>query len=263
MVSLRSAIKPLKLIPKVITSPSISEKVGQAEEYYQTKKYRRAMKIYQEIQQSFDESSPSSTACKFVMESNVLKMKALEYIRTRRKTKEIHFVFEEIKGSLQKALDHEPYWAEYRENYAKLDKYIHDTFGCIIDRKNGEWVNFCGRVCRELGLIGISPGMTMRIECSICGKDPIDCEHIAGEIYDGYLALHVAKDMSFDHIALVGLPAQRDTYIQPKPLSDAVLEKCLTKKIARKAISESYLTCKSIVPAIRRNGLKGMYWKPA
>jgi len=262
MVSIRAATQPLKPLPKSISNSSQIEKIEQAEVYYKNKQHRKAMNVYCELEQSFDDSSPSSTASKLAMKSNILKMKALEAIRTRKNKDDINKLFEDAKDTLKSSLDHEPFWAEYRANYVKLEKYIHDTFGCLVGKKDGYWSGFCGRVCRELGLYGISPGMIMRLECSICGKDPIDCEHIVGEIYDGYVAVHVARDISFDHISIVDLPAQRDTYVQPKPLSDADLKNILPHKIAKKVISGSYnLTCKDLIAAIRRNRLRGINWE--
>lgn len=263
MVSIRVATQPLKPLPKSISNSSQIEKIEQAEIYYKNKQHRKAMNVYRELEQSFDDSSPSSTASKLAMKSNILKMKALEAIRTRKNKDDINKLFEDAKDTLKSSLDHEPFWAEYRANFVKLEKYIHDTFGCLVGKKDGYWAVFCGRICRELGLYGLSPGMTMRLECSICGKDPIACKHIAGEIYDGYVALHVARDIIFDHLSIVDLPAQRGTYIQPNPLSDEDLNKMLPNRLVKRVVTGAHLlTCKDLLGAIRKNKLRGMKWEP-
>lgn len=264
MVSIRVATQPLKPIPKTITDSLHIEMIKQAEAHYRNRQYRKASRIYHELEQFFNVSSPSSTASKFAMKSNILKMNVLEAIRTRKSKDDIYLLLEDAKDTLRKAFDHEPYWAEYRENYVKLEKYIHDAYGCTVGKKDGYWADFCGRICRELGLMAVSPGMTMRLECSICGKDPIACKHIAGEIYDGYVALHVARDIIFDHLSIVDLPAQRGTYIQPNPLSDEDLKKMLPDRLVKRVLAGTHLlTCKDLMGAIRKNKLRGIKWEPS
>ena len=102
----------------------------------------------------------------------------------------------------------------------------------------------------------------MRLECSICGKDPIECEHMPGEIYDGYVALNVARDIIFEHISIVDLPAQPDTYIQPNSLSNEDLKTMLPIRLAERVVSGTHvLTCKDLINAIRKNKLRGIKWE--
>jgi hypothetical protein len=193
------------------------------------------------------------------MLSNSYKMRANRY-------KGIPNIVADYLGKALKyldlALEVEPYWAEYLTSRGRLKVFIHEQFGCEVECKGNIWQTHCYKVSRALGLPGISPGMTVRFECSICGKDPVICEHIPGKTYDGKVALNVAKDIQFDEISIVDEPMQKETYVLPYPLTVEALKKILPQKIARAVITRKRpLTCKDLLRAIRRNNLRGINWQ--
>lgn len=46
-------------------------------------------------------------------------------------------------------------------------------------------------------------------ECSICGKEYGDCDHLVGRPYMGKFCYIIARDMSLDHVAIVDHPADK------------------------------------------------------
>lgn len=50
-------------------------------------------------------------------------------------------------------------------------------------------------------------------ECSICGQDPEDCEHISGRIYNGERCHRIVTRADVDHIAVVSRPNHFDARI--------------------------------------------------
>jgi len=60
-------------------------------------------------------------------------------------------------------------------------------------------------------------------ECSICGQDidSMDCPHLKGELYNGVMAIAVAKNLvSLDHVALVKHPIDKRCVIQYEDSSE-------------------------------------------
>ncbi|MDD3381663.1 MAG: hypothetical protein PHD68_10735, partial [Rugosibacter sp.] len=46
-------------------------------------------------------------------------------------------------------------------------------------------------------------------ECSICGGDYDDCDHLIGRPYMGRFCYIIARDISLDHVAIVKEPADK------------------------------------------------------
>lgn len=101
MVSIRVATQPLKPIPKTITNSSHNEMIEQAEAHFRRRQYRKALRIYHELEQLLDGSSPSSIASKLAMKSNIFKMKVLEAIRTRKSIDDVYQLLEDAKDTLK------------------------------------------------------------------------------------------------------------------------------------------------------------------
>jgi len=56
----------------------------------------------------------------------------------------------------------------------------------------------------------VSSGMIVRRqECSICGSDYDDCDHLIGRPYMGRFCYIIAQDISLDHVAIVKEPADK------------------------------------------------------
>ncbi len=255
MVSFKEATKPLCMVNA--TAEQLKQ-FSNVLALFESKKYMQASKGFLQISETLDRQNPQFNASYFALLTNHYKMCA------RREGEDSILAKEHLSNALvnlKKALDFEPYWAEYFENYGKLNIFHHQTYGCEASYDGEAWSTSCYKVCRALGLPGVSPGITERLECSICGKDPMFCEHVPGKIYDGRLAMHVAKDMQVDHVAIVYDPMQLETYVHPRPLNAAQLRQFLPKKIADSVIGgRKALTCKDLLGAIQKNHLGGIYW---
>lgn len=60
----------------------------------------------------------------------------------------------------------------------------------------------------------VSAGMTIKFqECSICGKDYEDCEHLKGMPYMGEFCSAIIRDIEPDHVAIVERPADKSCRI--------------------------------------------------
>ena len=56
----------------------------------------------------------------------------------------------------------------------------------------------------------ISSGMIAgKQECSICGAEYGDCDHLVGKPYMGRFCYTIPKDLSLDHVAIVEHPADK------------------------------------------------------
>jgi len=178
-------------------------------------------------------------------------MKALRVYREQGLTSELENILREAVNLIEQALKLEPYWAEYLIYGDKLKKYLHDTFGCVLPKEGDVWKAHCYRIARQSRLPGLSIGGLVDLECSICGRDPIDCEHIAGRVYDGRMALHVVRNLKLNHVALVDIPRQKETYVMPRPLTEDDIRRLFPQKEANLIISgEKQLRCKDLLKVL-------------
>lgn len=61
----------------------------------------------------------------------------------------------------------------------------------------------------------ISSGMIVgKQECSICGAEYGDCDHLVGKPYMGRFCCIIAKDLSLDHVSIVEQPADKRCRVQ-------------------------------------------------
>lgn len=56
-------------------------------------------------------------------------------------------------------------------------------------------------------------GIIRGVECSICGLDPEDCEHITGRAYGDEVCHRIITDIDLQEISLVGRPEQPDARV--------------------------------------------------
>lgn len=256
MVSFKEATTPVSPVQMNETQENC---FNQAMILYKSKRFTKAAESFIALSKLFSSTSTKSKASAYAMISNSYKMRARRF---GEKSKQIKGLLEEALKYLDLSLKSEPYWEEYLKRKRKLEVFIHQKFGCEASFDGKVWATSCYKVSRALGLLGISPGMTQRLECSICGKDPVMCEHILGQIYNGRLALAVARDIKFDHISIVDEPMQRETYILPRPLTADMLRRILPSKLAEDVIANRRpLTCKSLLEAIHKHRLRGIYWQ--
>mgnify|MGYP001765823249 CR=1 FL=1 len=120
-------------------------------------------------------------------------------------------------------------------------RIIHDSFGCKLRMSGTIYYRECP-VSLSHVQFGFSVGGSADMVCSICGKDPWDCEHITGFKYDGILcqrmesicniclrekcnhhvgetynrveAVHIITKMNVEEVSLVKNPASPLARIQ-------------------------------------------------
>jgi len=129
----------------------------------------------------------------------------------------------------------------------ELGKIIHNRFGCRFKFNGTDYYSDCPVDLSHIDF-GLSWGGEESIICSICGEDPIDCDHIPGrkynhiacevirggcnicweksgcqhilgEYYDNVEAIGIAIDMKPTHVAIVSDPACPSARVQARPVS--------------------------------------------
>ena len=119
--------------------------------------------------------------------------------------------------TLRSAVD----WLEDSEQFDRAHEAIdwagrsvRETLGCRLafDPKSGY-----GQTC-PVALAHTRAGMSTAIiiresECSICGQDHEDCDHIGGREYDGKLCGRIITRAEIDHISFVSRPNHIDARI--------------------------------------------------
>lgn len=82
--------------------------------------------------------------------------------------------------------------------------------------------------------VGLSIGYVVRAaECSICGLDPDDCEHIVGRRYYDETCHRVVRDLDLLEVSLVGRPTQPDARIESIGVSEYEVRERLGQKFRR------------------------------
>lgn len=120
----------------------------------------------------------------------------------------------------------------------------HDKFQCKIPFRDGTYWTECPVQLAHLPFpLGASIGAAVSEVCSICGEEPLDCNHVKGkrydcvkcirleygycniclrrhcvdhfegQLYDNVQAVGFVKDMKFDHVAMVSNPLEPNARI--------------------------------------------------
>lgn len=130
----------------------------------------------------------------------------------------------------------------------KLGKIIHDRFGCPFKSNGTDYYSDCPVDLSHIAF-GFSWGGEESLICSICGEDPIDCDHIfgrkynhiacnvirgscnicwekkydcqhiLGKYYDNVEAIAISIDMKPTHVAIVSDPACPSARVQARLVS--------------------------------------------
>lgn len=189
--------------------------------------------------------------------NSALLMAKMEIHRDRNAAEE--YLIQTVE-SLEKALEPDPYWADYFLLKNRILIFYHEEFGCKILKQNNLWPVQCIGVSNALHIPGISLGETFELKCSICGEDPMNCPHTSGKIYDGRLALEVVKNLEFNHVAILinQIPEERHVGLLPRPLTDEDIKDFFHKNEADRILKDGMLRCKDLIRAIRKNNLGGM-----
>lgn len=254
MVSFKEATKPVKPVKMNDKQTALFLR---AQKLFESKKYSKAETAFLDLSKNFD-ASPEGSSSSSAMISNAFKMRARA---NKEKSVRERDILSRALENLKKALKFHQYWAEYMESGGKIETYLHQNYGCDVSTDGKTWSTSCYKISKALGLLGVSPGWTLDLECSICGKDPLNCEHVPGEIYDGKVALKVARNIEIEELSLVDEPMQLETYINPEPLTKEKLKEILPEKVFDEIVSgKRTLTCKDLMAAIRKNQLHGIAW---
>ena len=130
---------------------------------------------------------------------------------------------ESILRSALKILRSAMNWLEDRSEFEvahqRLDaagKLARENFpdGCALEFRDGTYYQTCAAALAHTR-VGMSVGYVIReAECSICHADPEDCDHIAGEVYDGERCVRILKNLDLLEVSLVSRPAQPDARIE-------------------------------------------------
>jgi hypothetical protein len=164
------------------------------------------------------------------------------------------------RGSLQKLREaylFEPTNPLHREDLHKVGRMVHDTFGCVLEFREGSYRVTCP-VLLSHSKAGFSIGGSAKVICSVCGQDNLTCPHVKGRKYDGvvanrwlgYCSVCLKKDcghaegqvyddieacgivteIDLDHVALVRNPSNPLCVVTEYSLTNADLLEMLPEK---------------------------------
>lgn len=109
----------------------------------------------------------------------------------------------------------------------EIGRFVRSTWGCtLVLDKQGYW-----RECpADLAHIrmGMSPGIViLASECSICGREPRECDHIKGRVYEGERCVRRITEMEIVEVSFVARPAQPDARLQRVSVTPSHLQGAL------------------------------------
>ena len=127
-------------------------------------------------------------------------------------------------------------WLEDTERFEEAHELL-DQVGTFVRRaipeacavlfEGGTYYNVCPIALGHIR-IGMSPGYVVhKAECSICHKNPWDCEHITGRDYDGEPCYRIITEAEFFEISFVDRPSQPDARIQKMSVDTADIREML------------------------------------
>lgn len=222
-------------------------------DYFNTRKYECGKNIFKHLHDELQKLANianihnQSLASAHAMLFNYWCCEIRKRIKPNRNNNRLEYFLNKAASSLSNSLDYEPCWAEYVDRYIEISQLIHSMFGCVIKKEGEQWHIKCSEIAKKLGASGMSIGFIAKYTCSICNKDPINCTHQIGKIYDGRYAVNVAQDLEIDHISLVENPANPYSYILPRPLTKDDLYMLFDKETANKIIKGKIeLRCKHL-----------------
>jgi hypothetical protein len=85
--------------------------------------------------------------------------------------------------------------------------------GCVLPYRDSSYYMECP-VALAHNRVGMSIGFVAQaVECSICGRDPDECPHITGRLYDGERCVREITQGDLLDVSLVARPEQPDARI--------------------------------------------------
>ena len=124
-------------------------------------------------------------------------------------------------------------WLEDSDYFEHAHKVLDDagrlvrtTFGCNLDFEPGKGYSQTCPVALAHNRVGCSTGFIIEeSECSICGEDPEDCDHISGQLYGDEVCGRVTTKADPFEISLVSRPNQPDARIESMSITHDKLER--------------------------------------
>jgi hypothetical protein len=106
----------------------------------------------------------------------------------------------------------------------------HFSSDCHLSYVDGNYEQRCP-VALAHNRVGLSTGMIIgKSSCSVCGRDPEECDHIGGRIYDGKTCHRIVEEIAeLREIAFVARPRQPDCRILSATVDLGQLKKKLGK----------------------------------
>ena len=106
-------------------------------------------------------------------------------------------------------------------------RFIRQNFGCRLAFQGGTYRQDCP-VALAHNRIGMSIGAIVnKASCSICRRDPHDCSHITGRIYDGNRCVRIIEEAELLEVSLVDRPSMPDARIMSITILDSELKEQL------------------------------------
>ena len=132
-------------------------------------------------------------------------------------------------GILRSAVD----WLEDSDQFDHAHKVLDDagrrvrtTFGCNLNFEPGKGYSQTCPVALAHNRVGCSTGFIIEeSECSICGEDPEDCDHISGQFYGDEVCGRLITEADLMEVSLVSRPRQPDARIQSVSITREDLER--------------------------------------
>ena len=132
--------------------------------------------------------------------------------------------------TLRSAMDWLEDTAHFEEAHRELDqagRFIRQNFGCRLAFQDGTYRQDCP-VALAHNRIGMSIGAILnKASCSICRRDPHDCSHITGRIYDGNRCVRIIEEAELLEVSLVDRPSMPDARIMSITILDSELKEQL------------------------------------
>jgi hypothetical protein len=140
-------------------------------------------------------------------------------------------VAREALAAARSAMD----WLEDTDHFDEAHELLHDvgrftrsTWGCSLSLDEKGYWRDCPADLAHIRM-GMSPGMVIGAsECSICGREPRDCVHIKGRVYDGKVCHRIITEIKeVLEVSFVARPAQPDARLHRVSVGSSGLKAAL------------------------------------
>lgn len=126
-------------------------------------------------------------------------------------------------------------WLEDTDHLDEAHRLLHEvgrftrsTWQCSLGLDERGYSRECPADLAHIRM-GMSPGMVIGAsECSICGQEPRDCDHIKGRVYHGVVCYRIITDVKeVLEVSFVARPAQPDARLQRVSVATSDLQEAL------------------------------------